>query len=61
MGFRARFRGLGCYIVKGSRRDLCDRRDIVEKSKQSDTQKTFAPFSGQVWLSRRYCSHKLSF
>jgi hypothetical protein len=29
---------LGRYVVKGGCRHLCDRRDIIKKSDQSDTQ-----------------------
>jgi hypothetical protein len=38
--------GLGHYIVKGGCCDLCNPRDIVEKSDQSDAQGVFALCSG---------------
>jgi hypothetical protein len=41
----ARFGSLDYYTVKGNCRYLCDGRNIVEKSDQSDAQKVFALFS----------------
>jgi hypothetical protein len=38
------FGSLGDYIVKRGCRHLCDRRDIVEKTDQSDAQRVFALF-----------------
>ena len=49
-----RFCGQTRDIVKGSCRHLCDRRDIVEKSKESDAQRVFA-LSSEACARRRGC------